>query len=116
MTGTPSRSQPIMETPHTRAPWLVSERAQFRIIAEWGDTIATVGCDSALRDQWEANAAFIVDAVNSHAALVKALEFYADPSNYDRSDTYDSNGFTRPVMRDTGKFARAALSHRSAKT
>lgn len=58
---------------HTPTPWLISERAHFRIIAEWGDTVATVGSDSDLRDQWEANAAFIVKAVNGYDALVITL-------------------------------------------
>jgi hypothetical protein len=69
---------------HTPTPWLVSERALFRIIAEWGDTIATVGCDSALRDQWEANAAFIVEAVNSHEALkARIAELEANEKAYE---------------------------------
>ncbi len=59
---------------HTPTPWLVSARAYFRIITEWGATVATVGSDSDLRDQWEANAAFIVDAVNNYASQASELE------------------------------------------
>lgn len=58
---------------HTPTPWLVSARAHFRIITEWGATVATVGSDSDLRDQWEANAAFIVEAVNNYASLQSRL-------------------------------------------
>ena len=59
---------------HTPTPWAVGARAFLRVETSDGKTVATTGSDSDLRDQWEANAAFIVKAVNAHDALVEALE------------------------------------------
>lgn len=64
-------------------------------------------------------AATIVKAVNSHDALVKALEFYADPRRYNganqkpiEADPYAQPGevYIRDVTRDNGSLARSALA------
>jgi hypothetical protein len=51
---------------HTPTPWEFSDDEMARLISIYG----------------EANAAFIVKAVNSHSDLVDALKFYANPSIY----------------------------------
>ncbi len=71
-------------TGHTPTPWANCEGAIFRVIDSRGFTVATVASDSDLRDQWEANAAFIVKAVNCHDALVQFAEFIRD--GYERTD------------------------------
>jgi hypothetical protein len=60
-------------TDHTPTPWRRENRANFRVVCGDGDTVATVACDSGIRDQWENNAVFIVTAANNHEPLVRAL-------------------------------------------
>lgn len=69
----------------TEGSWRVDSRAATRIVAGEDDTVATTGCQSNLRDQWEGNAQTIVLAVNAHPALVEALE---DARGYIDSDKY----------------------------
>ena len=52
----------------TRGPWRVCERASSRVLAGENDTVATTGCQSNLRDQWEANARLIAAAPDMLAA------------------------------------------------
>lgn len=59
---------------HTPTPWRVDPRRSLRVFAGDDDTVASVGCQASLSDQWHANAAFIVRAVNSHDALVGLVE------------------------------------------
>jgi len=59
---------------HTPTPWRVDPKKLLRVVSGDDNSVATVGLQSDLCDQWEANAAFIVKAVNSHDALVKKLE------------------------------------------
>jgi len=70
---------------HTKLPWLAvseyeGEPATF--IDVGGRAIAD--CAHGYGSEDVANAAFIVRAVNSHEALVKALEFIRD--GYERGD------------------------------
>ncbi len=61
----------------------------------------------------------IVKCVNSHADLVAALEFYADPKRYEGPNqkaeagdehTPSENVYRQDVIRDQGDIARAALA------
>ncbi len=70
-------------------------------------------------ERWKADATLIVKAVNNHEALVKALEFYANPHRYDgpnrqaiEGDPYAKTDdvYLRDVTRDHGEIARAALA------
>ena len=78
------------------------------------DSEIEIHCPGALR-----LAPFIVKACNSHDALVKALEFYAQQFRYDGpnhhampNDPYTPDGqpFLQDVTRDGGNIARAALA------
>lgn len=75
-----------IQTPHTPTPWSILPK---RLLAEYGglrflEPIATIAhyTDEGPDMRWEviaenlsnADAAFLVQAVNSHAALVEALE------------------------------------------
>ncbi len=70
-------------TTHTPTPWNLNPKAVLVIESE-GITVASCGNANVIRDQWEANAAFIVRAVNAHDELlrvVKALESWVDANN-----------------------------------
>jgi hypothetical protein len=116
---------------HTATPWEVIAGDDYYIRADaypeefvgrfksddTGPYVACVGNRPA--DFGEANAAFIVTACNSHADLVRALEFYADPLRYDGPNqrvigddpyTPKDRGYLQDVTRDNGDIARAALA------
>jgi hypothetical protein len=59
---------------HTKTPWRLDPRFAMRIVANDDDTVASTGSQGDLRNQWEANADFIVRAVNAHEDLVAALQ------------------------------------------
>lgn len=59
---------------HTELPWRVHPYMSLRVVDQNDITIAGTGTDSAIRDQWEANARFIVRACNAHTDLLAALE------------------------------------------
>jgi hypothetical protein len=83
---------------HTPTPWMTHRAGEmlpddWMIMADMGLTpngiqqVSTVARALSIRQTPEttaANAAFIVKAVNSHEALVKALQFIAD--GYDNQD------------------------------
>lgn len=93
-----------MNAKHTPTPWGVW--LNHRICPEpqpgqfTSETIATVDND--------ANAAFIVRAVNSYDALVEALEFYANRDNW--KDEESGIGTHPGEAIDYGATARAALA------
>jgi hypothetical protein len=97
------------EQGHTQTPWEASDR---HIYAASGDQLGTL--DNYLGD-WvraRADAAFIVLCVNSHEALVKALEAFIPPDHiiegmrqYLASDPSCGEGDYRRVIN-----AKAALS------
>lgn len=74
---------------HTKTPWFISDtvcktgHVKVSAVGPAG-LIATIGNGEITPDKYAANAAFIVKAVNSHDALVKALEFIRD--GYDNHD------------------------------
>lgn len=68
------------QSTHTPTPWSINPKALLVIESKLG-MIASCGSTSTLRDQWEANTAFIVRAVNEYekdkaeiAGLKEALE------------------------------------------
>jgi hypothetical protein len=97
---------------HTPTPWSVEmpmdeefaivqsglEAYEWQFIAVCPVTTPSEG--GFPRQQAKANAAFIVKAVNSHDALVKALEWYAQDYNYELGCS----------QWDGGSKARAALA------
>lgn len=62
---------------HTPTPWRIDPKRSLRIVAGDDDTVATVGSQTSLRDDWEENALLIVNAVNSHKEMAKRLEPFA---------------------------------------
>lgn len=58
---------------HTPTPWNLNPKAVLVIESE-GVTVASCGNANVIRDQWEANAAFIVRAVNAHEELLSLLK------------------------------------------
>ena len=76
---------------HTPTPWANCEGAIFRVIDARGFTVATVASDSDLRDQWAPNAAFIVEAVNSHAALKSRVEELTKALEWQPIETYPND-------------------------
>lgn len=54
---------------HTPGPWRVDPKAALRIVAAGNDTVASAGCQSSLRNEWEANAHLIAAAPDLLAAL-----------------------------------------------
>lgn len=121
-----NRSQPSTE--HTPTPWRSCPYSQdiyaddvpkgpMRVadIRGWGYLTGKGHGALGLSDEeamaiQKANAAFIVEAVNSHAALVKALEHFVNC--YNITHAYWSSSELQHALEE----ARAALSHRSAKT
>lgn len=101
---------------HTKTPWRVDPKRQLRVMAGEDDTICSTGCQDSLRAQWEANAEHIVRCVNSHDALVKALEkldaaFDLDPSDENVVALAEQLEIENPeALREALEFARAALS------
>lgn len=71
-----------MTTKHTPTPWEVNPRHKLIVQViddeEYGRTIAECGYGSSLDADHEANAAFIVKAVNCHDDLVSALQNLID--------------------------------------
>lgn len=114
-----SRTQPSSE--HTPTPWTSSHQYLYA-----GDRTLPVASG---QQDWAtdpggpnyqeacANAAFIVEAVNSHAALVKALEEIARQHKTDEMCEAEVDGadFENAYDIIIGR-ARAAISHRSSKT
>ena len=90
-----------MSGKHTPVPWFVGE-GNF-IEDEQGNTIADPRCMNPTEDheEMEANAEFIVRAVNCHDELVAQLE---------RMCTYYEPGETRPEAVGKIKAARAILA------
>lgn len=60
-------------TARTPGPWRLDPKRSLRVVAGDDHTVCATGNSDHLRDQWEANAAFIVRAANSHDELVAAL-------------------------------------------
>jgi hypothetical protein len=58
----------------TKGPWRRDPKRSMRIVAGHDDTVASVGSQASLADEWEANAAAIVLWENHFDELVKALE------------------------------------------
>ena len=69
---------------HTPTPWNLNPKAALVIESE-GVTVASCGNANVIRDQWEANAAFIVRAVNFHQVLLNLAknQHYAKHEQYD---------------------------------
>jgi len=107
---------------HTATPWHVG--LHNRVIGATSQRVAL--CDDNELTAGSANAAFIVTACNSHAALTQqrdelaaALEFYADSTRYqgpnqraNGSDKFTQEGqpYRMDATRDGGDIARAALA------
>lgn len=73
---------PVTIGGHTPTPWEVDPKRALRVLQRGTDTtICSTGATDNTRDQWEANAAFIVRAANAHDALVAALEAVAEAFN-----------------------------------
>lgn len=113
----------------TPTPWELIEATEHHgayIVNSWGRTVCDLYAMSnplaaSVRnggtsfpvpfDDMAANAAFIVEAVNSHAALVKALDdLVKECVNPGDGGPFEAGEW--PAL----DRARAALSHRSAKT
>lgn len=116
---------------HTATPWVAAAhfaerhggRTYIPILRPGNDPVPLAvvhrDVDGYGRNEGEANAALIVTACNSHADLVRALEFYADPLRYDGPNqriigdgpyTPKDRGYLQDVTRNNGDIARAALS------
>jgi hypothetical protein len=63
-----------MNTTHTPTPWHRHDSEQFTVCGQDGLSIASTAVESRPEIESDANLAFIVRAVNSHAALVEALD------------------------------------------
>lgn len=115
MSAAGNQCQPSSE--HTPTPWKLHDRWLFSstgplaIASGYQDWVTAPG--GSRYEEWLANAAIIVEAVNSHAALVKALH------------EIGSEVYTDGTPTKSGRTALAALSllsmttrlsHRSAKT
>lgn len=96
---------------HTPLPWEYD--GNYEIIAQ-KNAYESI-CVLNVTPRSGANAAFIVKAVNSHAALVEALKFYASAGSWVR-DEVDAGGapayvpYSEPAMIDRGERALAALA------
>ena len=118
----------MKNTPHTPTPWNVETFRQYgedfnsTLIRAHGfladamnEDNVTVACMTHM-ENGPANAAFIVRACNSHAALVAALKFYADKRSYEGSNQLAKKGeesqgpYRLDVGRDGGAKARAVLA------
>ncbi|MCK8788244.1 hypothetical protein M0638_28235, partial [Roseomonas sp. NAR14] len=60
-------------TKHTPMPWSIDQDGKTALITSNGELIAECGISDLPVKQDQANAAFIVRAVNAHDALVAAL-------------------------------------------
>lgn len=117
---------------HTKLPWRVEGGTDLIWGACSEDDESTYGMGYSIAqgvnasyhakkpdmNEREANAAFIVRAVNNHEAMVRALEFYADQRRYDGpnqrpidGDPHADDGavYIKDVTRDHGAIAIAAL-------
>lgn len=77
-----------IEVKHTATPWKLSGGLGFRSIKSTGNYVIATGL-SETTGEWDANAAFIVRAVNSHDELLELAKMYlysVQPSN----PNYDS--------------------------
>lgn len=98
---------------HTSTPWELFDRNGIvavrnpRTRSKKSEIVFWTGFDSShFPKQAKANAAFIVKAVNSHDALVKALQQISD------TDRYPDHEDTAAELRE---IARGALSQREDK-
>lgn len=106
---------------NTPTPWMLESnegRYEWRVankdyVVAWMQVLPA-------HDDDKANAALIVRAVNSHQALIDALEFYADPKRYEGpnmppipDDKYDPRApdscYVHDITKDSGAIAKDAL-------
>lgn len=76
---------------HTPTPW---HRAPPYIDIIYGPDQSVICHEPINPDNgknWNADAAFIVKAVNNHDSLVKALRLFADPTSWRQSGSCDPN-------------------------
>ena len=96
-------ARPSSDSKHTKLPWHASRKSRYvsdinnRVIAEIAPLVG-----------FEANAALIVRAVNSHAELVKALEEILSANDDFRKSMPD--GWEGDLLQDACDRARRALS------
>lgn len=60
----------------TPGPWRIDSRRSLRVVAGDDDTVASVGSQPSLQDDWVANARLIASAPD----MLKALEYIASNS------------------------------------
>lgn len=104
---------------HTPTPWRIHSRYNFEIVTS--DNFITEICGDGLgRDQDVANAAFIVEAVNSHATLKARIEelegkLRALVEACTRYDEEPGSTLVTAVYQDALEKASAALASGGAK-
>lgn len=74
----PTQTQPAPAVAHTPTPWQVATHDTNRRIVDKDWHSVCIATPKPSKPESWANAAFIVRAVNSHAALVAALQSIAD--------------------------------------
>lgn len=104
---------------HSPLPWSPDMATDYQSIRDQADILvadcALFGPRAPSDIICKANAALIVKAVNSHAALVEALRFYASQGSWTRDEVEASGApayvpYSEPAMVDCGERARAALA------
>lgn len=104
---------------HTPTPWICDSDAIMPISRDGVSIVARIPNHPENKVNWEADAAFICRAVNSHDALVKALQEIAkdapatepDRGDYDFSNSGDVTDFGCDLEHyHFAKIARAALA------
>ena len=111
--GAKSEAELVIRGQHTPTPWRVDRRAATRVIAGDDETMASTAASSTSRDSWEANATFIVRAVNAHDDLVKALQAHDDYMSGQFRDDPTSLAL-HPLAAENWKRVRSALSKAGA--
>lgn len=103
------------EVGHTATPWFVYDEAKTVSAVNSPEDGGDIVCDAPedateSMKRWDANAAFIVRAVNSHDSLVKALENAESALRYCEQNSLSPNDILRPKVEVTIKSITAALS------
>ena len=97
-------------TDHTPTPWQIDDDLIMTVVDDIPDDII---CEKTKErpiraDNWDANAAFIVKAVNNHDALVDTLKFLLDVLEI--SCVQQGTDITNPTPESAIGRARAVLA------
>lgn len=109
----------MTQSKHTPTPWTAVQYNDNKILLAHQPSdmqqpevfISDMTCKADEIEANEANAAFIVKAVNCHDDLIEALKFYADKASY---EFIHGTASYMPIEVDDGYKAREALTKAGA--